>query len=138
MQPSLETRISKRIGRKKADVFLRSDFCDLGGYDQVGRILRQLVQSGRLMKIGQGLYARTLKSPFDNQTIPPKGLRTLTEALNRLGIQTTATRLEQAYDDGRTTQLPSGRVVAVTRRVRRTIGYNGITLSFERARSASR
>jgi len=47
-----------RIERQRRDVLLRSDFADLGGYDHVGRALRQLVQVGRLLKIGSGLYAR--------------------------------------------------------------------------------
>jgi hypothetical protein len=32
---TIEDRVLKRIGRKRADVFLRGDFDDLGGYDQV-------------------------------------------------------------------------------------------------------
>ena len=55
---SLQDRLEKRIARKRGDVFLRADFDDLGGYDQVGRVLRGLVRKGRLMKIGQGLYTR--------------------------------------------------------------------------------
>jgi hypothetical protein len=39
----------------------------------------------------------------------------------------------QDYNAGRTTQVPTGRVVGVRQRVRRKIGYNGISLSFERA-----
>jgi hypothetical protein len=53
-------------------------------------------------------------------------------------IETEPTRLERAYSAGQTTQVPAGRVVAVRKRVRRKIGYNGVTLSFERARSAPR
>jgi hypothetical protein len=34
----LETRLLRRIDRKRRDVFLRADFADLGGYDQVGRV----------------------------------------------------------------------------------------------------
>ena len=37
---NLETRVMERITRKRSDVFLRADFKDLGGYDQVGRVLR--------------------------------------------------------------------------------------------------
>src|ERR1700722_14030377 len=74
---SLEQRLEQRITRKRGDVFLRADFDDLGGYDQVGRALRQLVEKGRLMKIGQGLYARASASPFSNKPVPPKGLGTL-------------------------------------------------------------
>ena len=135
MKPeTLETRIQKRIGRKRGDVFLRADFADLGDYDQVGRALRQLVKQGQLLKLGQGLYTRAKPSLIDGRPAPVKGFRTLaTEALDRLGIETMPTRLEKAYSAGQTTQIPAGRVVAVTKRVRRKIGYNGIVLGFERA-----
>jgi hypothetical protein len=136
MKNTLEARLSKRIDRKRGDVFLRSDFSDLGGYDQVGRALRRLVRQARLMKIGFGLYARAVKSPFSDTLVPPRGLSTLNEALERLGIETAPSRLEQAYNAGRTTQVPTGRVVAVSRRVRRKLGYNGFSLSFERAGQA--
>jgi hypothetical protein len=62
MRQTLETQLWKRIDRKRGDVFLRADFVDLGGYDQVGRALRQLVRDGRLMKIGSALYARAAVS----------------------------------------------------------------------------
>jgi hypothetical protein len=135
MKPeTLETRIQKRIARKRGDVFLRADFSDLGDYDQVGRALRQLVKQGQLLKLGQGLYARAKPSLIDGSPAPVKGFRNLvTEALGRLGIETLPTRMEQAYSAGQTTQVPTGRVVAVMKRVRRKIGYNGIVLGFERA-----
>jgi hypothetical protein len=139
MRQTLEAQLWKRIDRKRGDVFLRADFEDLGGYDQVGRALRQLVRDGRLMKIGSGLYARARPSALDGTPTPAKGLRALAdEALRRLGIKPAPTRLEQDYSAGKTTQVPSGRRVAVNRRVRRKIGYNGVVLSFERARPAPR
>lgn len=131
---NLEKRVMKRIDRKRGDVFLRADFSDLGGYDQVGRALRLLVNKGKLLKIGQGLYTRAAESPFDGTPAPVKGLRALAkEALGGLGIESAPTRFEQAYNSGRTTQIPAGRVVAVSKRVRRKIGYNGTFVSFERA-----
>jgi len=136
MRPeSLKTRIQKRIARKRGDVFLRADFADLGDYDQVGRALHHLVKQGQLIKLGQGLYTRAKPSLIDGTPAPVKGFRTLaTEALDRLGIETMPTKLEKAHSDGQTTQVPSGRVVAVKKRVRRRIGYNGIVLSFELVR----
>ena len=136
MRPeSLEIRILKRIECKRGDVFLRSDFKDLGGYDQVGRVLRGLVRKGRLMKIGQGLYTRAAPSPFDGRPAPVKGLRAMAaEALKRLGVKTSATKFEKAYSSGETPQVPAGRVIAVRKRVRRKIGYNGTYVSFERDR----
>jgi hypothetical protein len=135
MKPeTLETKLLKRIDRKRGDVFLRADFSDLGGYDQVGRALRDLVRQGRLVRVGQGLSARAVSAPSDGRPIPIKGFRAMaTEALERLGVETAPTRLEQAYNAGRTTQVPSGRVVGVRKRVRRKIGYDGIFVGFERA-----
>jgi hypothetical protein len=140
MKPeNLEERLAKRIARKRGDVFLRADFSDLGGYDQVGRALRGLVRKGRLMKVGYGLYTRTRPSLLDGKPLPAKGIRELAaEALGRLGIETAPTRLEEAYNAGKTTQVPTGRVVAVRGRVRRKISYNGFPLSYERAGPAAR
>lgn len=137
MRPeTLEDRLLKRIGRERADLFLRADFDALGGYDQVGRALRTLVRKGRLVRVGQGLYARAVPAPSDGRPIPNKGFRAMAaEALGRLGIETAPTRLEQAYNAGRTTRVPSGRVVAVNKRVRRRIGYDGIYVGFECAGS---
>jgi hypothetical protein len=134
MNETLEMKLLKRIDRKRGDVFLRADFADLGGYGQVGRVLRQLVRRGRLLRIGSGLYARTRPSTIDGEPTPVKGLRDLAdEALRRLGVRTAPTHLERAYSEGKTTQGPSGRRVAVNKRVRRKIGYNGAVMSFERA-----
>jgi hypothetical protein len=139
MRPeTLEDRLLKRIDRKRGDVFLRADFEDLGGYDQVGRALRKIMSEGRLVRIGQGLYARARPSITSGEPVPARGLATLTEAFDRVGIKTVPTRLEQAYNAGETTQVPTGRVVGVTRRVRRRIGYGGINLNFERAGPAPR
>ena len=138
MKETLETRVVKRIDRKRADVFLRADFADLGGYDQVGRVLRALIRQGKLLKVGFGLYARAVPARLGTLPVPPQGLATLREALERVGIRTFPSRALEDYNAGRTTQVPTGRVVAVRRRVRRKIGYNGILLSFERARPAAR
>jgi hypothetical protein len=130
---SLKKRLEKRIAHKRDDVFLRSDFSDLGGYDQVGRELRCLVRKGRLIKAGYGIYIRARPSAIDGKPTPTKGLRELArEALGRIGIETAPTRMEQDYNVGRTTQVPTGRVIGVRGRVRRQIFYNGLPLDYER------
>jgi hypothetical protein len=129
----LEDRIAKRIARRRGDVFLRTDFREMGNYNQVGRALRSLVREGRLVKIGQGLYARARKSALDGKPVPENGLQTLTEALRRLGVKVEPSRAMRAYNSGRSEQVPTGRVVAIRdKRVRRQIGYDGIFLMFER------
>ena len=130
----LERRIAARIARRKATVFLRSDFEDLGGYDQVGRSLRRLTAKGVLVRVGYGIYARAILSPLSGKVVPAKPLPALAvEALSRLDIETAPSSFARAYNAGTTTQVPTGRVIAVKGRFSRKIGYGGKYAVFERA-----
>ena len=132
---TLKQKILERIARKRTDVFFRKDFKDLAGYDQVGRALRQLVREGQLVKIGYGLYARAKRSSLSGKTIPNKTLPKLaTEALNRLNVKVSPSQSNRDYNEGRTTQVPTGRVIGVGQRISRKIGYNGKYVSFEYSR----
>ena len=131
---SLEDRIAYRVERKRGSVFLREDFGDLADYDQVGRSLRRLVAKGKLVKIGYGLYARATRSPLSGNTVPEKSLPSLaTEALRRLKVEVRPSREARAYNEGGSTQVPTGRVLAVKGRISRKIGYDGKYVSFEPA-----
>jgi Family of unknown function (DUF6088) len=130
----LEIRVAKRINRIKRNVLMREDFDDLGGYDQVGRVLRQLARKGTVIKIGYGLYAKSERSPITGSVIPMQSLPALAkEALGRLHVQTVPSQIEQDYNSGTSTQVPTGRLIAVTSRISRRIGYNGNYISFEYA-----
>ena len=99
---TLSYKISSRIARKKDIVFLREDFADLGGYDQVGRVLRELVRAGKIIKIGYGLYAKAKKSSTTGDIIPVAPLPTLAKAaLERLGIEVAPSTLERDYNAGK-------------------------------------
>ncbi len=112
---------------------MRRDFQDLGGYDQVGRALRRLTSQGRLVRIGYGLYARTVRSLLSAKRVPAQPLPSLTlEALARLEVETRPSRFAQANNAGKTTQIPTGRLIAVKGRITRKIGYDGKYVSFER------
>lgn len=131
---TLERRVAVRIARSKASVFLRGDFRDLGGYDQVGRSLRRLTAKGRLVRIGYGVYARAVLSPLSGEVVPAKPLPALaSEALARLDVETAPSSFSQAYNRGSTTQVPTGRAIAVRGRFSRKIGYGGKYAVFERA-----
>jgi hypothetical protein len=130
----LEKRIAERVRKKKADVFVRDDFTDLGGYDQVGRSLRSLAARGELIKIGYGLYARAMTSLLSGKVVPRKPLPALAmEALERLDVGIRVSSSAKAYNEGRTTQVPTGRVIAVNGRISRKIGYDGRYVTFERS-----
>lgn len=135
---TIDDRVLTRIAQEKGDVFLRADFRDLGGYDQVGRALLGLVRKGGLIKVGYGLYGRARPSTLDGRPVLVGGLRTLKDALRRVGVEIVLTRMQQAYNDRRSTQVPTGQVVGVRGRVRRQVGYDGFTLGYERAGPTAR
>jgi hypothetical protein len=127
--------IEKEIDQSKQNVFLRRDFTRLGSYDAVGRALRQKTKDGRLIQIGYGLYAKAQPSPFTGKPAPVIGIKRLaTEALDRLGVKVEPSTFEEAYNRGRSTQVPTGRTLMVADRIRRRIGYDGNYVIFERAR----
>lgn len=129
---TLERKILRRIARKSANVLLRDDFKDLGGYDQVGRVLKHLAEKGGVVRIGYGLYAKAKTSSITGEIVPIATLPKLgKEALNRLKVETAPTKAEIAYKEGRSTQVPTGRMIAVKGRVSRKIGYKGAYIAYE-------
>lgn len=130
----LESRMKYRVKRTSSGVFLRGDFLDLSDYDQVGRALADLVRKGILIKLGYGLYARAKVSSLTGKRVPEKSLPSLAvEAMGKLGVKVAPTRAEKDYNAGVSTQVPTGRLVAVKSRISRKIGYDGKYINYERA-----
>jgi predicted transcriptional regulator of viral defense system len=69
-----EAQLARKIRRTKRVVFLRADFADIGNDDRIGRALGRLVKQGVVIRIGQGVYARAVPTPFDNTPVPTKGV----------------------------------------------------------------
>ena len=127
--------IERKLRRSRRNVFVRSDFANLGSYDAVGRALREKAREGSLVQIGYGLYAKAQLSPFTGKAAPLIGIKRLaTEALRRLGKDVVNSSIENDYNQRRSTQVPTGRALAVKDRVRRKIGYDGNYVVLERAR----
>jgi hypothetical protein len=137
---TLEACISYRINRMKSEVFVRDDFKDLGGYDQVGRILRKFVVGGRLVRLGYGIYARAkLSSITGKPMLATAGgfvgiVREALDRLNSLNKQFKGwepSQSEQNYNAGRTTQVPANATFKIKGRLSRNLTYNGMRLLSE-------
>jgi len=131
---TLESRIRNKIRKSRRMVFLRDDFAALGGYDQVGRVLRQLEAQGRLVRIGKGLYAKARPNRVTGKPMiaAPGGFdQAAKEALNRLGVQWEPASAEKAYQAGGT-QIPARVVVKVKGPFNRQIAYGKYRLGIER------
>ncbi|WP_240043010.1 DUF6088 family protein [Photorhabdus luminescens] len=66
----IKERIQVRLKRSKRYVFIRDDFKDIAGYDQVGKILRSLVKEGQLLKVGYGVYTKARKNSITGKIMP--------------------------------------------------------------------
>lgn len=131
---TLESKVRYRISRSKDSVFTSKDFLDLSGRDQVGRALRALIAREFLAKIGQGLYVKTRKSSYTGKVILVKPLPDLAkEGLRKVGVSVVMSKALSDYNTGKTTQVPTGRVIAVKGRVSRKIEYNGNKVILEYA-----
>ena len=132
---TLRSRIEIRIARKRGDVFLPREFADLGGEDQVLRVLRALVRDNRLVRLGYGVYGRAVVSRLSGEPIlyTPNGfIGAARQALTKLGVQWEPTEAERAYNEGRSTQVPVNPVVKVKGRFSRRLRYGNTELVLER------
>ena len=112
---------------------MRSDFSKFGDYDQVGRALKELVESGLLVRMGYGVYAKAEKSILTGNNIP---LATITEAglavMKKLGIEADVGKWARLNRDRITTQTPMRQVIAVSRPVTRKIYFGKKVLAYEK------
>jgi hypothetical protein len=135
-QKTLRARIEERIARKRRDdVFLPREFRDLGGEDQVLRVLRVLVREKRLVRLGYGVYGRAVVSRLTGEPLlySPNGLLgAARQALTKLGVSWEPTEAERAYNEGRSTQVPVNPVVRVRGRFSRRLSDGNLELVLER------
>ncbi len=131
---TLKSKICYRVKKGRRLVYLREDFADLTGYGQVGRALRQIVEDGLLVKIGQGLYAKTRPSTINpaKRTLVASFKETSREALTRLGIKWRPGDAEIAYNEGLSTQIPVSGQVILESRTSRIISYGSLCLEFQK------
>jgi Family of unknown function (DUF6088) len=133
---TLREKIERKIDRtKNNDVFLPREFMHLGGEDQVLRVLRTLVEKGRLVRLGYGVYGRAVVSRLSGKPILHSSqgfVGAARQALDKLGVKWEPTEAERAYIGGRSTQIPINPVVRVKGRFSRHLRYGKSELVLER------
>ena len=128
----IKNNIIYKIKESKQSVFIRKEFKDIGSYSQVSKVLKTLLEEKVLIKIGYGIYAKTKKSSLSGKIIPEKPLMDLAkELLYRLDIKTIQTDYEKDYNEGKSTQIPTGRVIGIKGKFSRKISYNNNNIYFE-------
>lgn len=133
MSMSVENRIKRSIALRADDVFVRSEFEKFASPAQISRALRQLVQAGRLVKLGVGIYAKAKRSVLSGQAIPVRPVDVLApQVLAKLGVDVQPGRLAAAYNTGESLQVPAGTTLNTgRRRISRRIGFGGREVMYE-------
>ena len=103
-------RIYQKIKRSRRYVFERKDFDNYASYDQVGRVLKQLVDKGILMKIGYGLYTKAAINSLTNKPMPtsPGGTDAIMREILKLrGVDFEMDAMSLRSINGESTQIPA-------------------------------
>ena len=131
---STKTRIARSIGRSKRDVFLRANFADFGSPSRVTRALSELINERKLVRLGYGVYARTVPSVVTGNAIPRKVLESLVvEAFNSLGIPMDLGPARLAYVTGNSNQVPMSVTISTgSRRVSRKLKLGNREVKYEK------
>jgi hypothetical protein len=130
---TLKDTIQYRIKKSKEIVFFASDFEDLSGRNQILRALKNLVNEHLIIKVGQGVYTKAIKSPFSDKYIPADNLRNIAISfLKKVGVEVIPTRAELDYNNKQTTQVPDGFIIGVSRKVSRSISFGDAVIRFEK------
>ncbi|PKI00063.1 DUF6088 family protein [Glaciecola sp. 33A] len=121
---TIASKVKTRINRSKRYVFARADFTDIAGYDQVGRVLKKLVDAGDLLRIGYGLYTKARKNRITGKLMPasPAGADgVILEAIKKLGIDYKFDEFSQRSIDGDSLQIPASFQIITNNRFKRKI-----------------
>lgn len=103
-------RIAQKIKRSRRYVFERKDFDGYASYDQIGRVLKKLVDKGVLMKIGYGLYTKSTINSLTSQPMPsnPGGTDAIMREILKLrGVDFELDAMSLKSVNGQSTQIPA-------------------------------
>jgi hypothetical protein len=129
---TIKRRIQARLQRSKRYVFTRDDFSDVAGYDQVGRVLRELVKNGILLKVGYGLYTKAKRNSITGNLMPacPAGSdAVILEALDRLKVDYLLDDSTIRYLSGQSTQIPAFTKLQISSRFSRRLAVGNSELN---------
>ena len=119
------------------DVVLRKDIKNMGSPRQISRCFKNLVEMGKLIKIGNGIYAKATQSEYLNKPVlrAPFG-QVCKEALTKRGVNWEPGSAEQAYNAGLSTQVPARTIVQLKSRFRAQLQYGNSKLIVENGTNA--
>ena len=135
---NIKDRMVRSIARRKGEIVLRADFEAMGSASQISRALKQLIEAGKIVRLGYGVYAKARPSLLSGKPVPRVSLEELAqEALEKLGVPVQLGRAQADYAEGKTTQIPVRTTFNTgQRRISRKITVGISTVRYENHYSA--
>jgi len=126
-------RMSRSIALRKGEVMLRSEFESMGSPSQISRALKELLDAGKIVRLGYGVYAKARPSVISGKPVARVTLEELAqETLQKLGVTPKLGRAQTEYLEGRTTQVPVRTTFNTGKqRITRKISVGISTVSYE-------
>ena len=127
----LKTRISALVdAAETSQVWVPTDFAQLGGRDAVDKALQRMVQAGELRRIDRGLYDRPVLNKLTKRPTSPD-YRAVVEAIARRDhLRLLVDGMTAANDLGLTDAVPA-RVTIHTDARRRAIQLDKLNIEFK-------
>jgi len=128
---NLSEKILKRMRRKRGNaVFTRADFLDLGSTDAVGMGLMRLARSGKIRRLGRGLYDVPRTHP-DLGALSPTAEAIAQAVARRQGLRLQPSEAEAANRLHLSDQVPA-RAIYETDGASKIIKVGRRTIEFQR------
>lgn len=127
-------RILASLRASNSKVFLREEFNRFGNYRQVCRVVKELLDEGRILRLGYGTYVKARPSTISGKPVPDDSLVNIgMEAMKKLGIQVNAGKDMQALISGESTQVPMLPIVNIGKaRICRKLSLGTRSLVYEK------
>jgi hypothetical protein len=131
---TIKDRILASLRTSNSKVFFREEFNDFGNYRQVSRVIKELLDEGRILRLGYGTYVKARPSSTSGKPVPDDSLVNIgMEAMKKLGIKVSAGKDMQALISGATTQVPMLPVINIGKaRVCRKLSLGSRSLVYEK------
>ena len=127
-------RILASLRNSKGKVFMRDDFNRFGTYRQVCRVVKELSDEGKLMRLGYGTYVKARPSSISGKPVADESLVNIgLEAMKKLGIKADVGQDMRALIQGNSTQVPMLPIVNIgNARVCRKLSVGNRSLIYEK------
>jgi len=132
---TIKDRILASLRNTKSKVFIRDNFSRFGNYRQVCRVVKELSDEGKLIRLGYGTYVKSRQSSISGKPVPVDSLINIgLEAMEKLGIKAEVGNDMRALIRGESSQVPMLPIVNIGKaRVTRKISIGNKSVIYEKS-----